>query len=111
MVEVIQSQRQLNWLRMNRLFINLNLSLKKNIIKILQKFFKKSKTQKKINIIFFLFFKKKYYEIEFPNRSSLVRSKCIFTGYSRGNRWSMSRLNILIKSFRGDLCDVGTARW
>lgn len=47
MVEVIQSQRQLNWLRMNRLYINLNLSLKKSIIKLLQKFFKKSKTQKK----------------------------------------------------------------
>jgi hypothetical protein len=95
---------------MNRLFINLNNTLKKNIFKILQKFFKKSKTQKKINIIFFLFFKKRYYDLEFPNRSSLVRSKCIFTGYSRGNRWSMSRLNILIKSFRGDLCNIGTAR-
>jgi len=113
LVKVIQKQRQLNWLRLNRLFLSYSFKNKFNNYYILFYYLKKTKN---INLSSFYYFYlksnfKKLTKISYPNASTQVVSKCFDSGYSRGSRWGLSRLNIITKSFKGSLNNIGLIRW
>lgn len=111
--KVIQKQRQLNWLRLNRLFLTYSFSSKFKNWFILFYYLKKTKNIK-LNGFYYFFLKtnfQKHTNIIYPNANTQVVSKCFNTGYSRGSRWGLSRLTILTKSFKGELNNIGIARW
>jgi hypothetical protein len=113
-IDVLKKQRPINWLRLNRLYIITNKNNKLNNLFLFLKLFKKIKSIKIKSFFFFLKKNKNFLfknQIILPNASSQIKPKCFFGGYSRGVRWSISRLNILKKSFTGNLNNISIARW